>query len=220
MRIYGHFYQFDDTRKPYAGRSTLEIVRTPTLGVDNVLSAIPDILVIMMNPGSSEPRDPDFSPQTVADAACIHQNALLVDTIPDDTQCSILQLMERKSLNHVRVLNLSDVRERTSANLLKQLTKEKKENLGICGHSIFSEERNHERQLRLQARLRLAVLAWGQDPRLRCLAQGCVNALPRCYERLGQRTHHCDHHLYVHPWQRDARARAKWIDVIVEQWPH
>lgn len=216
MRIYGHFYQFEDLSAGYQGRSTLEIIRTQIPSVDNVLSAIPDIIVIMMNPGSSEPRDPRLNPQTVADAACIHQNPVLVDTIPDDTQCSILQLMERKSLNHVRVLNLSDYREPNSANFLKKLTQE---NSCIGRHSIFSEERNRERQLRLRARLRLAVLAWGQDTRLRFLAWACVNALPRCYERLGQRTH-CDHYLYAHPWQRDARARAEWIDSIVDQWPH
>ena len=69
MRTYGHFYRFDDHQARYAGRSTLEIVRTPTLGVDQILCTVPDILVIMMNPGSSEPRDSHLDPEPVADAA-------------------------------------------------------------------------------------------------------------------------------------------------------
>ena len=216
MRICGHFYRFDDQHAPYAGRSTLEIVRTPTTGMDEILRTIPDIVIIMMNPGSSEPWDTDVNPETIEDATLIHRNASLADTMPDDTQCSILQLMERKSLTHVRVLNLSDIREPKSAEFLKQLTREKP---NVGPHSIFSTTRSLELQLRLQARLRLVVLAWGRDPRLRFLAEACVNALPRCYRRLGQRAPG-DCHLYSHPWQRSARARAEWVNAIIDQWPH
>ena len=216
MRIHGHFYRFDDCQEQYSGRSTLEIVRTPFLSVDEFLCSVPDIVVIMMNPGSSEPRDPQLNPELVADPALVHHNPLLVDTIPDETQCSILQLMEHKSLSHVRVLNLSDIREANSAELLKKLTRE---NPNIGRHSIFSETRCHELQLRLRATLCLAVLAWGKDTRLRFLAEACVNALPPNYKRLGQRVHQ-DYHLYSHPWQRSARAKAEWIDAIIDQWPH
>ena len=119
MRTYGHFYRFDNAQTAYDGRSTLEVVREPTLGVNNILLSVPDILVIMMNPGSSELRDCCFNPDPISDVALIHQNAVLIDTIPDDTQCSIFQLMEIKRLSHVRVLNLSDIREPNSSRFLR-----------------------------------------------------------------------------------------------------
>ncbi len=217
MEFYGHFYNLEDTERPYCGRSTLEIVRPGVVGHSNVnslLSRVPDFLVIMMNPGSSKPRDPDHV-HNVQTTRGFSQEAPLVRTVPDLTQRSIVQLMAHKELDHARVLKLSDIRQPRSPTFLRGVTQD---NPNIPAHSIFSEQRIEERKQRLQAVRALVILAWGPDTRLRFLAQSGVDALPGSFRRLGVRKHE-HYHLYAHPWPRTALGREDWIHSILEQWP-
>ena len=217
MEFYGHFYNLEDTERPYCGRSTLEIVRPGVVedsNVNSLLDRVPDVLVVMMNPGASEPRGPGDI-HTVETTSSFSQEAPLVRTIPDSTQCSIIQLMVHKELDHARVLNLSDRRQPDSSAFLKSVSQD---NPNIPAHSIFSEQRIEERDKRLRTDRDLVILAWGQDTRLRFLAQSCVDALPEGFRCIGDRKHE-RHHLYAHPWPRTALGRADWIHSILDQWP-
>lgn len=58
----------------------------------------PDLMVVMMNPGSSRPIDG------------IEDNTKESLAIPDNTQNQIMKVMLNCNLQHARVLNLSDLK--------------------------------------------------------------------------------------------------------------
>lgn len=62
----------------------------------------PDIMVVMMNPGSSRPIDG------------IDNNKLESLAVPDNTQSQIMKVMLNSNLQYARILNLSDLREAKS----------------------------------------------------------------------------------------------------------
>lgn len=61
-------------------------------------------------------------------------------TKPDDTQYQLMRLMEAFSWEHVRVLNLSDVRESDSTELPERLSRYVR-GQDNDGHSVFSATR-------------------------------------------------------------------------------
>ena len=86
----------------------------------------PDLMVIMMNPGSSSPLDKDDNGRHETEAK------------PDVTQKQIIRVMELGNYKYVKVLNLSDLREPKSSCFYKEIAS--MESKGI-EHSIFKEMR-------------------------------------------------------------------------------
>ena len=86
----------------------------------------PDLMVVMMNPGSSKPIDG------------IENNIIESKAIPDRTQDQIMKVMIAKNLEFARILNLSDIREPKSKLLFSKLLE-----MAIMGisHSIFDVNR-------------------------------------------------------------------------------
>lgn len=89
----GLFYQKDG----YNFRKFLNIVRK------NSSQNTPDLMVVMMNPGSSKPLDG------------IENNNCESEAIPDNTQNQIMRVMNRCNFDYARILNLSDLREPKSS---------------------------------------------------------------------------------------------------------
>ena len=108
----------------------------------------PDLMVVMMNPGSSYPL------------GTLERDSSVL-THPDNTQRQIVKLMENCGFTHARVLNLSDFRTPKSDDLLKFITSVEASKIP---HSIFFEER----QLELENLFRHQVpviYAWGGEPK-------------------------------------------------------
>jgi len=89
----------------------------------------PDLMVIMMNPGSSRPVDG------------IENNTKESLAIPDRTQDQIMKVMLNSNLQYARILNLSDLREAKSNIFYTKIIE--LENKGIS-HSIFDENRQDD----------------------------------------------------------------------------
>ncbi len=172
--VYGHFYCNDmgnDGR--LACRSVLEIVsKNNSTCKEDILNALPDAVVIMMNPGSSVPLE--VKPCEVYSAATIKNlTPEYVDTKPDTTQYQIMRLMLLKEWKHVRVINLSDLRTPKSSELFKTLKKMKS-----LQHSIFSKKRKSELASRLARKKKAPVIcAWGLDNSLLGLIDMAKQAL-------------------------------------------
>lgn len=205
---YGHFYQMLGRNC----RSTLEIVQNAPEHPNTLLDPDhhrPDIVCVMMNPGGSTPSDPAQDP-----GACINDpnhildngNANLVCTVPDDTQNPIMTMMHCRDLCHVRVLNLFDIRNSNSDNFLSSIV-----NLHNA-YSIFSPERENERQARINPTTGVVVAAWGVDQRLQQRALDCVGLLNDHIHIHG----YCNEQgLYYHPKKRE----GDWLLYILEHWP-
>jgi hypothetical protein len=172
--VYGHFYDNDmgnDGR--LACRSVLEIVsKNNIIHKEVIQSALPDAVVIMMNPGSSVPLE--VKPCEVYSAVVIKNlTPKYVDTKPDTTQYQIMRLMLLKEWKHVRVINLSDLRTPKSSELFKTLKKMKS-----LQHSIFSKKRKSELTSRLARTKKAPVIcAWGLDNNLLGLIDMAMQAL-------------------------------------------
>lgn len=172
--VYGHFY-FNDMGNEgrFACRSVLEIVsKNDSICKDDILNSLPDAVVIMMNPGSSVPLE--LEPCEVYSAANIKTlTPKYVDTKPDITQYQIMRLMLLKKWEHVRVINLSDLRTPKSSELFKTIKKMENRQ-----HSIFSEERKSELASKLNRKKKAPVIcAWGLDNSLLGLIDMAKQAL-------------------------------------------
>ena len=159
---------------------------------------IPDLMLVMMNPGSSKPLNEkdNFNKET--------------PTIPDNTQDQIMQVMLQCGFEYARILNLSDKRESKSGEFYKNIdTLDKK---GIA-HSIFDDRRIDDFE-DLFVKDIPVIFAWGVSSKLRGLARQAV-------ERIGNENifgiKKVDYDwAYYHPLPRIYKDRIKWVDDIVE----
>jgi Protein of unknown function (DUF1643) len=118
FKVTGYFYNQGDN----GYRKYLDIRK------DNSMSTQPDIMIIMMNPGSSKHTD---------DKEQSYNSE--VDAEPDFTQYRIMDVMDNCDYKYARVLNLSDLRIIKSSDLYKN-----PDYLKSKTHSIFCKERRLE----------------------------------------------------------------------------
>ena len=207
MYYYGDFYKLDGGCRC---RSTLEIVTCEIEEPNDWLSRPADIVVVMMNPGSSRPENGRDGPTRTP--AQVGPEAQLTRTCPDPAQTPIKKLMRRRRFGHVRVLNLSDVRKPSN------FPEFVRSGPLPTGHSIFCEERRAELEARLNARSAVVVVGWGYDYRLMQLADTAYNALVS----RGRKVHGWQIRPgFAHPSPRmhtEARSR-EWLDGVVATWP-
>jgi len=188
----GVFY----TNNNYKFREVLNIRRK------SISQESPDLIVIMMNPGSSEPINGN-------------DNSIVETyTKPDNTQSQVVAVMENLNYNYARVLNLSDVREAKSKNfydLIKKLDEEK------INHSIFSDARKNDLDKLFEPDIPV-IIAWGVDKVLEKLAMSALTKL-QDYPVAGIKKELTDFAFY-HPYQRLKKSRIRWIDCITKQLKH
>ncbi len=149
----------------------------------------PDLMVIMMNPGSSEQK-PDFDNDFDA----------LVPTVHDPTQTHIMNLMEHWGMEYARILNLSDYCDQLSENFYEYLKDGAKT---FQRHTIFHTSRAAE--LNKLFILNVPVLvAWGTDDCLKSLGASALTFLADHQNIVGLR-HPKKQFGYYHPRRRVSR---------------
>ena len=223
---YAHFYKMTVGTARHSCRSTLEIVRVQDRNLVRraagdagvLLEQTPEAVFIMLNPGGSSPLD-ETQGLTNLETAQIatHAGSNLVRTRPDRTQRQIEALMARKQLNHVRVLNLFDIRQKNSSKLVNTI----KESLGldrgtvipnpppVKPYSIFSSNRTNELRARLNGQ-RMVVLAWSINAALHPFFRSAYRKL----SDLTLQIHGMSTEAFFHPLTGE-----QWIDYIDENWP-
>jgi hypothetical protein len=216
---YGHFYELAlISGERVRCRSVLEIVDTGLPSDDpSVFSEqVPDAVVIMMNPGSSHPKDGGHVDEVIEYPADPPENRkALVLTQPDNTQYQVMRVGVRQGWQHIRVLNLSDMRDPKSGSFLQKVD-------ALCGvmgghvHSMFCPERRDELKHSLRRKTPTPILlGWGQDMGLLPLVEQCMAAIagePTCTVR-------SDVHpaLNAHPSPMLQKKKLEWLSTILGQ---
>ena len=215
--VYGHFYAVDVApRTRIECRSVLELIaheRTPS-SLDSITQLRPDLIVIMMNPGSSQPLVP--VEQRIAADQIAELTTHLVPTRPDTTQYQVLRVMRQIGWQHARVLNLSDLRCAKSVQFMRDFQRLEAE-AGYQGHTIFAESRRAELQRRYTRDRQIPVVrGWGVSDLLDPLIERCEQTLRRrgpCYGLLKPGTTN----KFFHPLPSLQSQQRLWVEQMLQQ---
>lgn len=167
-----------------------------------------DLTVVMVNPGSSKPKDIDET----------NTSEFLnkfVEVHPDPTQDQIRKIMDACKYNYAKVINLSDIRDGSSTSFYKKLHSD----LSLQNHSIFSD--SNEIYLKDYISPKSTFLfCWGVNKKLNSLTN---LALFRTKKLFGENKKiyglkHSKNQLgYYHPLPRTSELQKKWIEDIITQ---
>ena len=127
-----------------------------------------------------------------------------------------MRVMQFRGWQHVRVLNLSDLRSPKSGEFIKTFQRLERED-EFESHSIFSDHRANELSLKLPRSKNVPlVLAWGISDKLTPLVDRCMARLPKKRTIIGL-LEPGSTNKYRHPLPSLQKDKQRWIDQIIEQ---
>jgi len=215
-KCYGHFYDLKFSSKNIVNcRSVLEIIDS-SISINDINSLsfrIPDIIFIMMNPGSSYPLEEPIK-DLKEKSLDFKKKKNLVLTRPDNTQYQLMRIGVKMGWSHLRVLNLSDLRNAKSKLFLEKVEALSNLNHGNI-HSIFSELRVHECKNMLQSISQTIVIGWGQDKRLLPLVKDCFKRFKN--EKIVSVESKINNMLTLHPSPMLQEKKEEWLNCIIKQ---
>lgn len=213
--VFGHFYSVQVAPKRVIEcRSVLEIVESDQSPrkMDDLSHRKPDAVFIMMNPGSSRPL---VEVNNRIHAKAIHELPIsLVPTKPDTTQYQVMRLMHYCEWQHVRILNLSDLRCSKSGEFFKQF-KGLEEELSFDAHSVFSDRRKDELALKLIDAVPV-IRAWRVSSHLDPLIDSCLSRLTNTKSIKGLMKDGSPN-KFLHPLPSLQSQKMEWVNRMVEQ---
>jgi hypothetical protein len=214
--VFGHFYSVDlRTGEHIECRSDLEIISqdfTPS-NPDSLLDHLPDGIFIMMNPGSSAPVVPVDQP--VPGAEIDQLVVSLVPAAPDSTQFQVMRVMHYLGWRHVRIINLSDLRNAKSGSFVKQFEL-LEHTTGYIEHSLFTDKRGEELKKKLPPELVAPiVLGWGVNEDLDPLIQRCMDKVGSLQGITGI-VRPGSEDKYLHPLPALQSQKREWVDQILQ----
>lgn len=171
----GHFYELDINGQSFNCRSVLEIV---SKSIDSISNSNPNALVVMMNPGSSSPASNSYIPKKfsvsqITSKAWVKE---VIPTRPDNAQYQIMRLMLLQGWKHVRILNLSDLRNGNSGNFSIEFQKYLEVDSTVA-NSLLSKNR-HTELLDYCSKSGTVIAAWGSTEVLRETAKEFLKLIP------------------------------------------
>lgn len=190
FKITGLFYE----KGGFKFRKILNIIKKETN------CKIPDLMVVMMNPGSSRPLNgiDSFNVET--------------ETVPDRTQDQIMKLMNNCGYNYARVLNLSDLREPKSGVFYSKLEELKELNIH---HSIFSDNRKDDFNTLFVKGIPV-ILAWGVNNNLFELAAIAKDRIGSEFIAIGiQKVG--EEYAFYHPLPQNYNKQIEWVETITDK---
>ena len=212
--VFGHFYDLNIKGQKFKCRSVLEIVRK---GFKGLPGQPPNAVVIMMNPGSSRPNDKNYKEKvfSLKEIESANWPKELVSTRPDNAQYQIMRVMLDQNWKHVRVLNLSDLRDGSSGCFQKKFLTA----AALCSyhpHSMFNQKRRKELLSSVAMRgKKIIIVAWGSLNVLNGLAKEALGALDS--NKVIGINHDGKETSFRHasPYRKD--QKLKWLQGIQEK---
>lgn len=209
--VLGHFYSLHalDSERLEC-RSVLEITSK-----DSESNPTADAIFVMMNPGSSRPVQETGAELTVSSDGFAELSVQLVRTVPDTTQYQLMRVMHYSGWRHVRVLNLSDLRDPKSASFVRRYKLLERES-GSTAHSLFSSQRLSElKRLLLREPGAPIICAWGVSDDLNPLIKRALAILASESEVTGlEKAGHPG--KYFHPLPSIQSHRERWVNQILK----
>lgn len=213
---YGHFYTWRRGAEAHSCRSVLEIVdgKVDASEPSRLWERRADAVVVMMNPGSSRPLEGGWESEVRSYPEENVKEKVLVLTQPDNTQYQVMRVAVACGWSHVRVLNLSDLRDPKSGSFLERVHS-LRDSSGGGFHSLFSVERSRECSVGLRRRLKPILVGWGQDVGLVPLAEQCMDRLDGApVVGVDSPVHPL---LNAHPSPMLQRMKVAWLERMIEQ---
>ncbi len=189
FKIQGFFYE----KQGYKFRKFLDIKSK------NTHKSIPDLMVVMMNPGSSKPLDG------------IDNNIKISEAKPDRTQDQIMSIMMQFGYQYSRVLNLSDLREPKSKKFYPKIIELKEKKIT---HSIFDTERILDFES-LFIKNAPVIYAWGVSYELKDIALKAMKRMDQV-SPIGLKKQGTEWGYY-HPLPSGKNKQKLWIESITDQ---
>ena len=177
-----------------------------------------DLIVVMMNPGASMPKDNVCEIESFQD---VKNN--IIECVPDDTQYQIVRLMNLLNCNYALVLNMYD---ECNPNSTEILTNRSFKVELLSSDSIFNESRNdelkkHFENLDSEASI---VLGWGVSPDTLELRKSIKNIIKKISNnRIIGDLKSGSKYDYYHPWPRrgnddsSLKTKLQWPDRVLNQ---
>lgn len=206
--VFGHFYRLQLADQVFNCRSVLEIVDASE---DVVSTAEPYAVVVMMNPGSSKPADPEYVPKQYSAQEITSESweKEVVRTCPDNAQYQIMRLMLLRDWKRVKVLNLSDLRNGNSGGFSETFIEASSYDPS-SPHSVTHPGRLGE-LLSHCSNSRLTIAAWGSTEVLREAARTFISKVPQV------RGLELEHPWYRYPSPYRKDQKLDWLKCANEE---
>lgn len=180
---YGNFYDVNlNKSKKVKCRNILDIYRKGYYKKDAKIKL--DAIAIMMNPGTSRPINSIPSVLKVPfNKNQILNSVKMVLTNPDTTQAKLMKIMKEKNWNYIRVINLSDIRQKDNSKLKGEIksynieVQKNYENIYQDFHSIFCKDRRAELLEILGDENVPIIIGWGVRDCIEDYAKECLTVL-------------------------------------------
>lgn len=186
FKFFGHFYE----------RSGLKCRRYLDIKRNGINSIYPDIMVVMMNPGSSYPLDR------------IDNNHAESKAHPDPTQDQIMAVMNNTGFSFARILNLSDARQSNSNEFYKFI---QSNGADAIAHSVFHESRTNEFSSLFRHNVPV-IYGWGVNANLEGLARMAMSRIAT-KNPIGIKKEGVDW-AYYHPLPRIHTKQVEWVNAV------
>lgn len=215
FEVFGHFYSVAlKSGDKIDCRSVLEIVtrQSKPSDISLLLDNSPDAIFIMMNPGSSRPL---IEVNNFISEDLINQlEVSLVPTKPDTTQYQVMRVMYYCGWDHVRVLNISDMRDPKSGNFVERFN-DIENRTGFSAHSLFSDKRTVELKRKLYKKPEAPIVcAWGVSSDLDPLIERCLSKVAGTFELTGLMKPSTEN-KYFHPLPTLQKDKEQWVTNLV-----
>lgn len=209
--VYGHFYDLEINGQTFKCRSVLEIVSKSS---DSVSGSTPCAVVVMMNPGSSKPENFAYAPKkyTVSQIASGNWEKDIIPARPDNAQYQIMRLMLLQGWKHVRILNLSDLRNGNSGQF--SIDFQKASSLDATNpHSLTNKQRQRE-LLDYCSQSKTVIAAWGTTEVLKEAAKKFLSQ----FKQIEGLPLENPWYRYPSPYKKD--QKLDWLKTMNEQLKH
>ena len=204
--VFGHFYNLKLSNSVLKCRSVLEIKRK------NKSNQTPDIIVIMMNPGSSIPLDKKYEPKTFSKEEYIKiKTKEIIPTRPDNAQYQIMRLMEFNKWDFVKILNLSDLRNGNSGRFQTEFRKAMKLD-SSNPHCITHLDRKKELLDSIKSKNNKIIAVWGNITELKDSAEAILK-LDK--EIIGLKQRETPNFRYASPYMK--KQKIEWLVEIMKE---
>lgn len=203
--VFGHFYDRKFNNEVIPCREILEIISLENVPYDFQMlpQAQAELIVVMMNPGSSKPASKSYTPIVISRSSDINKKRYIVEAKPDNAQYQIMRFMLINGWSHARILNLSDLRQPKSTVFMKTWPTLSE------SHSIFSKSRQKS-LYELIGEPEQILLAWSQEESLLPLAEMASSAVSS-FNTIGLPR---GENLYAYPSPMLQKHKEAWLASI------